>query len=174
MTLCCLLKFLLNRMSEGLSHFQAFGPASQVEHFMDRCIGSTSRDLRSCTGLVMVPVSMVVMVVPVARSERGSRFAAGQGPGHGPFADRIVARRDFARKGVPDRGLGRLHRARGRRGLLHRRDPGEGLPVHPKDAVHFKRRRHVVGQGPFGRRSRGHDCLEEPLCAQRVTHLRIK
>ena len=44
----------------------------------------------------------------------------------------------------------------------------------PKDAVHQQRRRDVVGQGPFGRRSRGHDCLEEPLCAQRVTHLRIK
>ena len=44
----------------------------------------------------------------------------------------------------------------------------------PKDAVHQQRRRHVVGQGPFGRREGGHDRLEGSLCAQRVTHLRIK
>jgi hypothetical protein len=29
----------------------------------------------------------------------------------------------------------------------------------PKDALHLKRRRHVVGQGPVRGGSRGHDCL---------------
>jgi len=72
----------------------------------------------------------------------------------------------------------------------------------PKDAVHLERRRHVVGQGPVRGGPRGNDCLDKqrrrgdarprrrraggskttstpsrrrgPLCAQRVTHLRIK
>ena len=37
--------------------------------------------------------------------------------------------------------------------------------VYPKDAVHLERRRHVVGQRPFGRRQRGYGRLEGSLCA---------